>query len=85
MLDAGLHLAFPVRILDAVERLPPEDREAFDLVRIQGLSQPEAAELLGVSVRTVQRRLNSGILLLTEELADLRSPRADAAASESQA
>ena len=61
-----------VRILEAIERLPAEFREAFDLVRIQGMTQPEAAELLGVSVRTVQRRLNTGILMLTEELADLR-------------
>jgi RNA polymerase sigma factor (sigma-70 family) len=63
-----------VRILAAIERLPEEYREVFDLIRIQGMTQPEAAELLGVSVRTVQRRLNTGILMLTEELADLRVP-----------
>src|SRR5690242_11274871 len=45
------------RILDAIENLPAEEREAFDLVRIQGMTQPEAADVLGVSAKTVQRRL----------------------------
>jgi RNA polymerase sigma factor (sigma-70 family) len=62
------------RILEAIECLPEEDREVFDLIRIHGMTQPEAAEILGVSVRTVQRRLTNSILLLTEELADLRPP-----------
>jgi RNA polymerase sigma factor (sigma-70 family) len=61
-----------VRLLQAIDDLPREEREVFDLIRIHGLSQPEAAELLGVSVRTVQRRLSSGVLSLTEGLADLR-------------
>lgn len=61
-----------LRMLQAIENLPVEIREVFDLVRIHGMTQPETAELLGVSVRTVQRRLNSSVLLLTEALADLR-------------
>jgi RNA polymerase sigma factor (sigma-70 family) len=39
-----------------VEALPEEEREVFDLLWYQGLGQGEAAELLGVSERTVQRR-----------------------------
>ena len=34
------------RILAAIEGLPDGEREAFDLVRIQGMSQAEAAEVL---------------------------------------
>ena len=34
------------------------------------------AELLGVSTKTVQRRLNRGLVLLTESLGDLRHPGA---------
>ena len=60
------------RMLEAIERLPDDEREAFDLVRIQGLTWGEAAEVLGVSSRTVQRRLNSSLVLLTAELDDLR-------------
>jgi RNA polymerase sigma-70 factor (ECF subfamily) len=60
------------RMLEAVGSLPEADREAFDLVRIQGLSQAEAARVLGVSPMTVSRRLNRGLQLLTEALGDLR-------------
>lgn len=66
-----------MRMLEAIEGLPPEEREVFDLVRIHGMTQPETAELLGISVRTVQRRLGSSILLLTEALADLCPPELD--------
>ena len=60
------------RMLQAIGELPEDEREAFDLVRVQGMSQTEAAQVLGVSVVTVKRRLNRGLRLLTEQLADLR-------------
>jgi RNA polymerase sigma-70 factor (ECF subfamily) len=60
------------RILEAIEGLPEDEREAFGLIRIQGLTQAEAGEVLGVSCRTVQRRLNRGVLLLSQRLDDLR-------------
>jgi RNA polymerase sigma-70 factor (ECF subfamily) len=58
------------RMLEAIDGLPEDEREVFDLVRIQGLTHDETAELLGVSVRTVQRRLDRGLRLLTEQLGD---------------
>jgi RNA polymerase sigma factor (sigma-70 family) len=60
------------RILKAMEELPEDEREAFSLVHVQGLAQGEAAEVFGVSVRTVQRRLNRALLLLANQLEDLR-------------
>jgi len=60
------------RMLRAIEGLPEPEREAFDLVRIQGLTHAEAAAVVGVSERTVQRRLNRARLLLAEQLDDLR-------------
>jgi len=60
------------RMLEAIDNLPEEEREVFDLVRIQGLTHGEVAEVLGVSAKTVQRRLNHSLLLLSKELADLR-------------
>jgi RNA polymerase sigma-70 factor (ECF subfamily) len=59
------------RILEAIDSLPEDEREAFDLVRIQGLTYGEAAEVLGVATKTVQRRLDRGLRLLTEQLGDL--------------
>jgi RNA polymerase sigma-70 factor (ECF subfamily) len=60
------------RLLGAIEDLPPDEREVFDLVGIQGLTHGEAAGVVGVSEKTVQRRLNRARLLLAERLADLR-------------
>jgi RNA polymerase sigma-70 factor (ECF subfamily) len=60
------------RMLEAIDQLPEDEREAFGLVRVQGLTHGEAAEVLGVSAKTVQRRLNRSLLLLARELDHLR-------------
>ena len=60
------------RMLKAIDDLPEDEREVFGLLHVQGLMQGEAAEVLGVSVRTVQRRLNRSLLLLARQLEDLR-------------
>ena len=60
------------RMLKAIDDLPEDEREVFDLIHIQELTQAEAAEVLGVTVRTVQRRLNRSLLLLADQLDDLR-------------
>ena len=44
-----------------VEGLPEEERAVVDLHFYQGLSKAEAAGLLGVDVRTVQRRWNAAL------------------------
>jgi RNA polymerase sigma-70 factor (ECF subfamily) len=49
--------------------LPAEDREVFDLIYYQGLSQAEAAGLLDISERTLQRRWQSARLALHDALA----------------
>jgi RNA polymerase sigma-70 factor (ECF subfamily) len=67
------------RILGAIERLPEDEREIFDLVRIQGLTHGEAAAVVGVSEKTVQRRLSRARFLLAEQLADLRPATPSAA------
>ena len=51
-----------------IERLPDEEREIFDLLWYQGLSQAEAASLLNVSERTIKRRWQSARLKLHEAL-----------------
>ena len=66
------------RMLGAIEGLPEDEREVFDLVGIQGLTHPEAAAVVGVSEKTVQRRLNRGpaLLLARSGSADLRPEHA---------
>lgn len=52
----------------AAEHLPAEEKEVFDLLWYQELSQAEAAELLNVSDRTIKRRWASARLLLHKAL-----------------
>jgi RNA polymerase sigma-70 factor (ECF subfamily) len=59
-------------MLNAIDDLPEDEREVFGLVHVQGLMQGEVAEVLGVSIRTVQRRLNRSLVLLAKQLDDLR-------------
>lgn len=60
------------RIIAAIDRLPDDEREAFDLVRVQGMSLAEAGQLLGVSAMTVKRRVDRGLTWLANDLADLK-------------
>jgi RNA polymerase sigma-70 factor (ECF subfamily) len=62
------HLAVWREFHEQVDRLPPEEREVFDLVWYQGLGHTEAAEVLQVSARTVKRRWQSACLHLHEAL-----------------
>ena len=59
-------------MFQAIDELPNEEREVFELVRIQGMTHVEAADLLSVAQKTVQRRLNRALLLLTEKLGHMR-------------
>ena len=49
---------------ELMDGLPPEEREVVGLLFYQGLSQAEAAEVLGVSLRTVQRRWHDALCRL---------------------
>jgi RNA polymerase sigma-70 factor (ECF subfamily) len=59
------------RMLPVIDALLEDEREVFDLVRIQGMTPAEAAYVLAVSEETVKRWLSRGLRLLTEQLADL--------------
>jgi RNA polymerase sigma factor (sigma-70 family) len=47
-----------------IAELPNDLREPFDLIYYQGLTQPEAAVVLGVSLRTLKRRWQDARLRL---------------------
>ncbi len=56
--DARLYEAELHRLLDqAVATLPPRNREVFTLVRGQGLTHVEVAEILGISVKAVEAHM----------------------------
>lgn len=58
------------RIFQVIDELPEDEREVFELVRIQGMTHREAAECLDVAERTVERRLNRGLILLRQQLGE---------------
>jgi RNA polymerase sigma-70 factor (ECF subfamily) len=47
-----------------IASLPEDEREVFGLIFYQGLTQDDAAEVLGIAVRTVQRRWQAALLNL---------------------
>jgi RNA polymerase sigma factor (sigma-70 family) len=51
-----------------VESLPEKDKEIMDLIWYQGLKQQDAADLLGVDVKTIKRRWRDVKILLSEQL-----------------
>ncbi len=55
-------------ILEAIERLPPDFRDAVVLSDLEGLSYAEIAAVLGIPTGTVKSRLFRGRRLLQKEL-----------------
>jgi len=53
--------------------LPAEECEVVELIFYQGWTQAEVADLLDVTVRTVQRRWQSALLQLHQDLNDAES------------
>jgi RNA polymerase sigma factor (sigma-70 family) len=61
------------RFHEAVEALPPDERDVFSVIWYGEATQKEAAELLGVTERTILRRLVRARLLLHESLKNVRA------------
>lgn len=55
---------------DRIGRLSEEHREVVNLLFYEGLTQDEAAEILGISTRTLKRRWQEAKLQLHEELCE---------------
>ena len=56
-------------LLEAIERLPDDEREVVELLFFYGYSQPEAGEILGVHEDTVKRRWSRARVKIAEQLA----------------
>ncbi|HEV8068449.1 MAG TPA: sigma-70 family RNA polymerase sigma factor [Planctomycetaceae bacterium] len=61
------------RFHEAVEALPRDERDVFSVIWYGEATQKESAELLGVTERTIQRRLVRARLLLYESLKNVRA------------
>ncbi|MFM8633264.1 MAG: RNA polymerase sigma factor [Planctomycetia bacterium] len=55
---------------ERVSVLPEEHREIVNMLFYKGLTQDEAAAILGISIRTLKRRWQETKLLLSEKLRD---------------
>lgn len=53
-----------------IERLPPQPRRAFLLRRVQGHSVGEVAEIMGISVSTVEKHLTKALARIAAERAE---------------
>lgn len=56
---------------DAVEGLNEDQRDVVNLLWYEEMTQPEAAEVLGISLATLKRRWQSARLALFDQLKDL--------------
>jgi RNA polymerase sigma-70 factor (ECF subfamily) len=63
-------LAAWTELHEIVNGLPRDQRDLFDLLWYQELTQPEAAELLGVPVRTLKRQWQAVRRALADRLGD---------------
>jgi RNA polymerase sigma factor (sigma-70 family) len=64
------HLAAWAEFHEHAGGLPEEIREVFDLIFYQGMTHADAAVLLGVSKKTVQRRWQEGCVQMHAALGD---------------
>jgi RNA polymerase sigma factor (sigma-70 family) len=53
----------------AIAELPPKTRRAFELHKLQGLTQEETAQELGVSRKTVEKQISTALQRLLAKLA----------------
>ena len=57
-------------ITAALLNIPPKCRRIFDLSRVEGLKYSEIAEVLGISVKTVEAQMSKALQILRLELKD---------------
>ena len=66
MLDARDTLR---RLEDVIDKLPPQPRRAFLLRRVHGYTAREIADIMKISVSTLEKHLTKALALVTSEMA----------------
>lgn len=57
-------------VQNSLQKLPPRCREIFELSRLNGLSNQEISEQLGLSKRTVELQISNSLKVLRKELVE---------------
>jgi RNA polymerase sigma factor (sigma-70 family) len=52
------------QLMEAVSELPPQRRRAFRLHRLEGLSQAQTAQAMGVSVKAIEQHISAALKAL---------------------
>jgi len=68
--DPALEAEARARLREAIDSLPPDYRTAFVLHDMEGVSNPEIGELLGISLPAVKSRVHRSRLFLRQRLAE---------------
>ncbi len=71
--DAELYAALKQDVSTAIAQLPPAYRQVLAMRDMEGLSGPQVAESLGLSLETVKSRLHRARQILREKLAHWNS------------
>jgi RNA polymerase sigma-70 factor (ECF subfamily) len=58
------------RMAAAIAELPPKTRRAFELHKLQGMTQEEAAQALGVSRKTIEKQIAVALQRLAARLSE---------------
>lgn len=56
------------KMVEAMADLPPKTRRAFELHKLEGMTQEEAAQALGVSRKTVEKQISTALQRLMVRL-----------------
>ena len=59
------------RLKRAIDELPVKQRETFLLSRIDKKSYKEIAEITGVSLKAIEKRIHYALISLREKLGDI--------------
>jgi RNA polymerase sigma factor (sigma-70 family) len=63
------YFELPVRLDMALHTMPDDARDAYILTELRGLTERDAAEMLGVSQPTIHRRAEAARNFIREEIA----------------
>lgn len=76
-----LNSELQAEIQRAVEKLPPQCKIIFRLIREDGLKYKEVAEIMGISIKTIEVQMGIAIKKISVELQDYLRMRSSASAS----